>query len=687
MSATPSGQLRTGTLSSLPPQDTALLIVCAVAFTIPLTIAPWASNAFELPKVVVLRGLVLLLAALCVSRGLANGRSGLTQARQWLRHPLLLAVCSYALALVASTLLSTDLRVSLWGSYERQQGLLTLLAYLVLFFCAITGLRTRQHIDLLWRALVWASAPVVLYGFLQAHRLDPLAWQSDAASPVLATVGRSNFLGTYLVLIIPLTWGQLVVARARAGLLLLCASQLICLALTHARGAWLGLVVAAAVAALLWTWTSGRRRVTWWILGTCLLVVVLISLLGAWQPLADLVNADGGSVRARLTIWQAVLPLLQARPWFGYGPETLRTVFIPVYPPQLVYYQGRQAVVDRAHNLWLDLGLSSGLAGIVTFATILLVFGWLGWRSLRAASSSWTRVLWAALLAALGGHLADLLVSFEVTTTAAVFWLLLAMAAALTRPGGLPDTDPPRAVGTRPRRGFVPTVFAVTLAFLLWLSIGARLLWADAAYWQAQQSDRSPPVRLAAAQRAVQLNPTEAVYRLGLAARWLSANDWSAAVTEVEQALALAPHDPTVWAALGDLEARWGEQAPAHRVAALAAYRRAIAIAPHIAAYHTALGLILVQDGQQAAGTQALQRAVALDASDGLAFLYLGDAHFAQGQVNPAKTAYERALHWSPNLARAYAGLARCYTQLGNAPAADAMWTRAQQLAEFTAQD
>lgn len=699
MMTTPSGQPRTRTLSALPPQDTALLTVCAVAFTIPLTIAPWASNAFELPKVVVLRALVLILAALLGARTLASGRACAMPARQWLRHPLVATVLAFMLVLTASTLLSTDRRVSLLGSYERQQGLLTLLTYVTLFLCVTLVLRTRQHVDLLWRALVWASAPVVLYGLLQALGLDPLAWQSDSASPVLSTVGRSNFLGTYLVLIIPLTWGQLLVARTRAGLMLLWAGQLACLALTHARGAWLGLAVATLAFALIWASSSGQHHLRRLLLLAGLLIGALILLLGIWllepgadphlviartplQKLADLTTADPASIQARLTIWQAALPLLQARPWFGYGPETLRNVFVTAYPPQLVYYQGRQAVVDRAHNLWLDLGLSSGLAGIVTFGAVLLAFFWLAGRGLRSARDVWTRALWTALLAAVIGHLADLHLSFEVTATAATFWLLLAIAAALSRPDGLPDTEPVPVVREPSRRGL--TIALLAVALLAWLPLGVLPLWADAAHWQSQQPAQPLPARLAVAQHAVQLNPREPAYRLNLAARWLEAGDWPAAAAEARQALALAPHDPTLWAALGDLQARWGEQDRAHYAAAAAAYRQALALAPTVAAYHTALGLILVQDGQLAAGTQALQRAVDLDQTDAVAYLYLGDAHLAQGQVHDAKTAYERALHWNPGIARAYTGLARCYAQLGDLPAAEAMHARAQQLAEGT---
>ena len=49
-----------------------------------------------------------------------------------------------------------------------------------------------------------------------------------------------------------------------------------------------------------------------------------------------------------------LLPLLAQRPLLGYGPDTLELVFPAVYPPELVYYQGRGILVDRAHNLLLD---------------------------------------------------------------------------------------------------------------------------------------------------------------------------------------------------------------------------------------------------------------------------------------------------------------------------------------------
>jgi hypothetical protein len=77
--------------------------------------------------------------------------------------------------------------------------------------------------------MVWGSAPVVAHGLVQAAGLDPLDWHTDAASPVLSTLGRANFLGSYLVLVLPLTLRQALLARRWSAYRLL-------IPITSARG-------------------------------------------------------------------------------------------------------------------------------------------------------------------------------------------------------------------------------------------------------------------------------------------------------------------------------------------------------------------------------------------------------------------------------------------------------------------
>ena len=204
----------------------------AAAVAVPLAFNPWGFNGFELPKALLLRAIVLLMgmgALLGAGERLSGSRPVSLR-----RGPTGMTWSAVALGLVMAlaTVFSVNPRASLWGSYERQQGLLTLLAYLILFLLTAANLRTRAQVERLWMTLVWGSVPVVVYGLTQAAGLDPLAWQTDAASPVLSTIGRANFLGSYLVLVIPLTIGRAGLSGRRWPLVLLLAGQILCLGFT-----------------------------------------------------------------------------------------------------------------------------------------------------------------------------------------------------------------------------------------------------------------------------------------------------------------------------------------------------------------------------------------------------------------------------------------------------------------------
>jgi O-antigen ligase/cytochrome c-type biogenesis protein CcmH/NrfG len=620
----------------------------AAATLTPLVFNPWGMNAFELPKTALLQALTLLMglaAAAQIIETRDDDKGGLLH---YPLTPLLLPVSLLGTAYVLATIFSVSPQTSLWGSYERQQGLLTHSAYLALFLFAATHLRAHAQVERLWKALVWGSAPVVAYGLLQVVVPDPLGWQNTGASAVLSTIGRSNFLGSYLVLIVPLTAALITQARRRWPHALLLIGQLACLALTQARGAWVGMGAAIIASLLAWAITTRDRRPALVALAMMVLGVSFVGLLnlpnGPLAPLAQLPGLDrlaslsrtnAGSTAARLTIWRNTLPLILSRPWLGYGPETIRIVFARVSPPEMVFFEGRHIYIDRAHNLWLDLGMSAGLAGIVAFGAVLIGFARLAWRGLRQAHDRREQVVWIALIAAVVGHMVDMQFSFDLTASATIFWLTLAMGVAMRHVPSphhpQPSQEHRKSLQSRKSPYLIPLTLAV-LALINMLCL--RPLLADVAYWRSQNLARTPKEQMEASMQTVRLWPLEPTYRLSLA--WKLAQGGDIAKAHLAAADRLSPNDPAVWATLGDVYMLREEYRQAEE-----AYRKLVELSPNAARHHMALGLALVRQDRLEEGTAEMERAVALDNTDAAIYSHLADAYLALGRKDDAAQAQE----------------------------------------------
>lgn len=661
-----------------------------VAILTPLAINLWAKQPFDPPKAVLLRSLVWMMAGLWLVDNLLAWRPPW---RELENNPLLWPVLAVAAVQILATALAVDRNLSLWGNYERSQGILTLLSYLLLFLIVSARLRTLAQARRLVVAMAATGIPLAGIGLAQTLGWDPVGLISDARSLAYATLGRSNFLGAYLAMLLPLTLTLVLIAHRHwqrlAGIGLV-AGQLIMIALTLARGAWLAAAVAVAVFGLLWLWP--RLDLRWRKLAAA---GGLVALTGGLAGMLWL-GSEGGSTAARLAIWRATLDLIARRPLLGYGPDSLGLIFPRVYPPQLVYYQGRGLAVDRAHNLFLDWTVTTGGLGLLAGLALLATFFIAGWRAIMQTIETERRALLVACLAAVAGSVAGNLVSFDVTATATTTWLLMALTVTLARPARQtePDTSMEPVLPPHSRwmtAGLTLLVMSITGVFIL--KINVRPMAADVMARTADQRAALDdwPGAIQARQQAVALWPAEPAHHLALSWAYLQQAQIAGtdplpwlyqAEAELLAARDLRPGDFNVWAALGELYGVWGNRWDAARLPlAHQAYRQATSLAPHHATLYANWGMIDMTGQQFAPAAAKFRQAVDLDATDGYAFTHLGDAELAQGHVEQALEAYLQAAHWAPELSYAHLGLARCYWQLGQREAAKLAVDRALQLA------
>ena len=370
MSAEPSIPHR----STRPPANRAVGVLAALcAYTLALG-GTWF-GIMERPSVTLsLILLAIMVGAWVAGRRIFNWR--------WHRTALDGALVFWLIAFTLSTLANLEsgarVAVGLWFS-----GLYILIWFLLQDMLA-NGLIARGQLisGFLLAALLPIGAGVVDW-LIGAERLSGLQ-------------GNPNILGALLVMIVPLSVGQIgaVHGRWRLATYGYLAAALIVTLLTLSRGAWLGLLVAGGVWLYLrWPWMGGLLAAT-----AIPLSVVLLLLRG-----------DTG----RLDLYEHALMLFGVAPLTGNGLFTFR----------LLDTTGTGVMHLHAHNAILHIGAEMGIPGLVALGMTTIAVA----RPLLRVAGAEAR--WTA--AALAGVAAHQMVDFPILSPTVALSVVLVLSAAL----------------------------------------------------------------------------------------------------------------------------------------------------------------------------------------------------------------------------------------------------------------
>jgi len=183
----------------------------SVALGVPLAVLGNAMGPYDDPKAWALPILVALtgLAWLASRRQAIDPADDASDARARVLRWMLLACLAWS---AITTLTSVAPAQSVVGTFGRGMGLLTVASATLLFVLVQSECRTPGALRRLVDVVLFGSVPVGLLALSQAARWDPLprVWDPAVASmTVRSTFGSHIFLGSYLVMIIPLTAARL----------------------------------------------------------------------------------------------------------------------------------------------------------------------------------------------------------------------------------------------------------------------------------------------------------------------------------------------------------------------------------------------------------------------------------------------------------------------------------------------
>lgn len=136
---------------------------------------------------------------------------------------------------------------------------------------------------------------------------------------------------------------------------------------------------------------------------------------------------------ARGYIWSRSIPMLKDTWLIGHGPDTFAFEF-----PQRDYlgkyyaYDTPNMIVDKPHNLYLQIGINQGLIALIAF--LVIVFGYIAEGiKLYAFRKNYNNqhIIGIATMLSIIGYLGAGLFNDSVVSVAPVFWILLGAGIAL----------------------------------------------------------------------------------------------------------------------------------------------------------------------------------------------------------------------------------------------------------------
>ena len=412
-----------------------LVVVTPVLFTTA------TSELFEVPKMLFVYFVAIVATTATLLKFVIDKKITIPKNLIFLTLLLFLAVQ------IASTISSIDKFTSVFGYPSRLNGgLLSQVAYSLIFFCAILNLDRVKSQKIFLVAIATATA-VSLWGIPGYFGRDPnclvltgslnsSCWQQefDPTKRIFSTLGQPNWLASYLVLILPLALSQIFRVKNPQKRILFCLITLIILTaliLTNSRAGLAGLIVTLILFfALLGT---GQIKKNFKFFLSILVPIILIATVAGttlFSRIYEAVSPRKGqgpteSGQIRLIVWQGAVEIFKNNPILGTGPETFAYSYYKYRPLAHNLTTEWNFFYNKAHNEFLNYLANLGILGFISYGAFLTVTVLTLWKS-RAS------IAVKGVLSGLIGYQVTILFGFSTVATQAIMFLIVAAAQSPT---------------------------------------------------------------------------------------------------------------------------------------------------------------------------------------------------------------------------------------------------------------
>jgi len=282
---------------------------------------------------------------------------------------IFLFILLYLLSAVFSVLFSNSPELSFFGNYKRLQGGMNAIFYIVFFLAFLSAFKKRANVETFLKILMFFAGITVFHGVLQQFNIANFGMSSsqEFGGRSFATLGHPVYFGQFLIFPI---WSAIyffLKEKARKPKILwlfIAIIFFVALLLTRNRASILGVSISILVFGFIRLRISTLRKFS-------LLAITIV----AFMLYIHFFSPTLRSLESRFVIWKTIMHNLPHNLLFGVGLEGIKSYFQAISPKEIFTLEPLYSVVDRSHNLYLDILVMRGLFGLVAFASgALLLF-------------------------------------------------------------------------------------------------------------------------------------------------------------------------------------------------------------------------------------------------------------------------------------------------------------------------
>jgi len=332
-----------------------------------MAIAPFTFDAFVIPKILFLYLGLLLLGSFAF----------IFRRKTTLFHKLpiwsLALISALGVLMVISTAVSqTPLLRAMFGQFGRGNGLFYYFGALAVFLLAALSYSPKNE-NLFTNLMTYLSVILGFYAILQSIGIDFAKLDTKDLSPVVLTLGNSNFAGGFLAMLFGFIFTRAFQTK-KIDFKDLAISMLLLFGI-YKTGAVQGYLIAAFVIFVilpLRIFRLAKSQIWKFLLYIFWGVVTLLLVLGVagFGPTSSVFARP--SFQMRIEYWKISSRILRDNLLFGIGPDRLYDL-TPLYMSPGSLKLVTSTSLDSPHNWFLHFGSSFGLPAMILLILIIVI--------------------------------------------------------------------------------------------------------------------------------------------------------------------------------------------------------------------------------------------------------------------------------------------------------------------------